>query len=268
MKICGGCGVEKPLDDFHRSHNGKYGRQGRCKDCVRAYRRSVAGTVVLAEKFCGRCETTKPIEGFAKNASARDGHQAFCRLCSGDVQREYEARHADLLALRRTQRLLEPVGENKTKVCRYCNTEKPLLEFYAHRGTADKRANKCKRCAQEYERQRRAKDHEKYREYLREWRAANPDRQRQMMRNWRLKLYGLTSDDYIAMYEQQDGRCKICGQSGEAFGGRRLHIDHDHDTGKVRGLLCGLCNTGIGHLGDSPERLRIAASYLEEARTR
>jgi hypothetical protein len=207
-----------------------------------------------------------PIESFAKNRAARDGRQAYCRHCSADIQREYLARNAELVALRRAKKLLEPIGVDKKKTCKKCGEDKPLLEFYAHRGTRDRRASWCKECAKVYDRARRAKDHARYRESLRQWREANSERRAELMRDWRLKLYGLRPQDYIDLYEAQEGRCKICGETGEAFGGRRLHVDHDHATGRVRGLLCGLCNTGIGHLGDSPERLRTAASYLEEAR--
>jgi len=79
----------------------------------------------------------------------------------------------------------------------------------------------------------------------------------------RLKLYGLTTEDYDALYDRQGGRCAICGCSeGESIKGA-FAIDHDHTTGRVRGLLCGLCNTAIGKLQDSPTLLRKAATYLE-----
>lgn len=218
-------------------------------------------------KRCPRCGDTKPLTDFHKNKSTRSGVQGYCKACAYLIQQEYLERNAELVALRRTQALLEPVGIDKTKLCRGCQQEKPLLEFYAHRSTKDKRATYCKVCAKVKDRERRAQDHEGYKQYLREWREMNREQQKRSMRNWRLKVYGLTPDDYIDMYEQQEGKCLLCGESGETFGGRRLHIDHDHETGKVRGLLCGLCNAGIGMLKDSPDLLRLAASYIEEART-
>lgn len=77
-------------------------------------------------------------------------------------------------------------------------------------------------------------------------------------------LYGLTVEEYENMLERQGGVCAICG-SGE-WGGtkhRVPHVDHDHETGKVRGLLCGDCNFGLGKFKDDPDRLRAAISYLE-----
>ena len=77
--------------------------------------------------------------------------------------------------------------------------------------------------------------------------------------------YGLTLDDYRKLLEQQDGKCLICGIEHRDEPRSRLVIDHDHDKGAthVRGLLCGLCNIGIGAFRDSPEYLRAAADYLE-----
>jgi hypothetical protein len=57
--------------------------------------------------------------------------------------------------------------------------------------------------------------------------------------------------------------CQVCGSSGS---NRRLSVDHDHTSGKVRGLLCASCNFAIGNMGDDPDKLRAAANYLEETR--
>jgi hypothetical protein len=65
------------------------------------------------------------------------------------------------------------------------------------------------------------------------------------------------------MLADQDGRCAICYTEAN---GRMWHIDHCHDTGKVRGILCDICNRGIGNLKDDPKLLRQAAEYLEAAR--
>lgn len=75
------------------------------------------------------------------------------------------------------------------------------------------------------------------------------------------------------MYVSQNGVCAICGkpetEKSRKGNVRSLHVDHNHDTGKVRGLLCGKCNRSIGVLGDSVQILRNAVKYLEhyEAQT-
>ena len=72
--------------------------------------------------------------------------------------------------------------------------------------------------------------------------------------------YGITFADYDAMLMKQDGRCAICRKPPK---GRYLHVDHDHETGAVRGLLCARCNTALGHINDDKNRLLGLIEYLE-----
>ena len=69
--------------------------------------------------------------------------------------------------------------------------------------------------------------------------------------------YGITLEEFNSMVLKSEGRCAICGATGD------LHVDHDHITGKVRGLLCNLCNPLLGYAKENPIRLREAAKYLE-----
>jgi hypothetical protein len=95
---------------------------------------------------------------------------------------------------------------------------------------------------------------------VREYRRNNPGKKR------RVDLaanYGITPEDYAAMLAAQGGGCAICGAAeGTEKRIKYLHVDHDHETGKVRGLLCHLCNLGIGKFQDDPELLVKAAHYL------
>jgi hypothetical protein len=77
------------------------------------------------------------------------------------------------------------------------------------------------------------------------------------------RVYGITLAEYDKMFEDQGGKCAICGNSDEVEG-RRLAIDHCHDSGKVRGLLCGKCNRGLGLFYDNQELLENAISYLNK----
>lgn len=78
-----------------------------------------------------------------------------------------------------------------------------------------------------------------------------------------VKTYGITLEQFDAMLAVQDGKCAICRGDGD---GKAWHVDHCHDTNRVRGILCALCNRGIGHFRESAELLRSAATYMTEAR--
>lgn len=102
------------------------------------------------------------------------------------------------------------------------------------------------------------------REKSRNWRLDNPERSKASVRNATLKKkYGITLEDYTALLSKQRGQCRICGTLKSEWG--QLAVDHNHDTGAVRGLLCFNCNTSIGKMGDDPKLLRRAAEYLEES---
>lgn len=91
-------------------------------------------------------------------------------------------------------------------------------------------------------------------------RESSPDRLRS---ETAFRTYGITQQQYDTMLAQQDGACAIC--RGEHVGpGERLHIDHDHTTGEVRGLLCSKCNTLLGLADDNADRLAAAITYLTE----
>lgn len=90
----------------------------------------------------------------------------------------------------------------------------------------------------------------------------------QRNREWELKKnFGITESDYNELLIDQDGKCKICNQpervklkNGNV---KRLAVDHCHDTGKIRGLLCYACNIAIGLFNHESSRLRVAAFYCE-----
>lgn len=79
------------------------------------------------------------------------------------------------------------------------------------------------------------------------------------------KQYGITPEDYDAMYEAQKGCCAICGIH-QSETKHKLHVDHCHETGTVRGLLCKNCNLALGNFKDSITNLSSAISYLEANR--
>lgn len=78
---------------------------------------------------------------------------------------------------------------------------------------------------------------------------------------WLAREYGLTYEFFCKMFQKQDGKCKICGLPQLE---KRLAIDHDHKTGKIRGLLCDKCNRGLGHFNDDTNLMKLAIDYLVE----
>jgi hypothetical protein len=128
------------------------------------------------------------------------------------------------------------------------------------------RCDPCRAAMRAYQTDWRKKNPERYRaiarrskaknrEKSRRWREANPERIRA---NERLRVYGLTDEAYQALLTSQAGRCAICGNAGT------LHVDHDHKTGAVRGLLCPRCNMGIGMMDEDLDRLAASIRYLSK----
>jgi hypothetical protein len=105
----------------------------------------------------------------------------------------------------------------------------------------------------------KAKINEQRRLAARNWRKNNPEKWAVERNKIRLDRYNLTQEAHDAMLAAQEGRCAIC--SVEFTG--TPHIDHCHASGRVRGLLCGLCNTGLGKFRDNPVFLTRAVSYLQ-----
>lgn len=186
-----------------------------------------------------------------------------------------------------------------TKVCTKCNKTKPLDEFHRNKNSKDGRVCHCKPCvkvssavwAAANPERRKATDKawsdansERARATTKAWREANPERAKAASEAWReanperyrktrrrnhLKRYSITLEQFEDMLSAQDGGCGICAID-EPGGMGNFHVDHDHtccssDSACVkclRGLLCHMCNLGVGALGDSVEGIIRAIDYL------
>jgi hypothetical protein len=123
---------------------------------------------------------------------------------------------------------------------------------------------RAKKSAKEYRSQREVKD----RKNLVRRVEINPARREVNMR-MNLRRYGISPDQYREMVAAQNNRCAICGEEPDPNGikaASRLHVDHDHVTGRNRDLLCCRCNQGIGYFKDDPALFRAAADYIERHR--
>ena len=149
--------------------------------------------------------------------------------------------------------------------CTKCFRVDLLENFPSHKQRRYGKARNCKTCKSEAGKSWYKENRDKANQASRAWYKENSD----SVRVKNLKKFGITAEDYDRMLISQNGVCKICRlpetQVDRRTGGvRRLAVDHCHSTDKVRGLLCCGCNTGIGNLGDSAERLRAAADYVEK----
>ena len=142
----------------------------------------------------------------------------------------------------------------ETKTCNACSKTKPLSDFHYSNSGSGKRKSKCKECQAKYFQEYRAKNTLRLQE---KWRDASKRYHSYDNRRLRtLRKYNLTLDEYNDILESQDNKCLICKRK------MALVIDHDHETGVVRGLLCNACNLAIGYFEDSTERLESAVKYI------
>lgn len=165
-------------------------------------------------------------------------------------------------ALLPSERLAQPTP---LRTCNTCGLAQPLGGFYNEPNSSEGLRARCKNCCREASRKRYADNRDLYkaqvREYRKQKRASNPElwAYQNYLRQIRCK-FGLSEEDLLHLLERQAGVCAICG--GAPNGTGRFHVDHDHNTDRIRGLLCSNCNRGIGHLQDDPDLLVAAAEYL------
>jgi hypothetical protein len=178
------------------------------------------------------------------------------------------------------------IGEGEAKKCSRCQVSRPRTDFASNKSMSDGLQAYCRECSAEYYRQRQEAKGRTVREkvlvppghkYCRgcneirphsDWHRKNsaPDGLASRCKVCKaatgpadhlLRKYGLTEAERDAMVASQMGLCVICLKAPA------VHVDHCHETGRVRGVLCFNCNSAIGKLGDDPDAVRRAAAYLE-----
>lgn len=202
---------------------------------------------------CTKCGGSGPFEVSHKNPT---GFSRRCKACATKNAREWARNNA------------KQTGEDPPlpagKLCTQCGCGGP---FYRQKGTKDGWTHKCVECCKKdpsrqpaalraRAKSRRLKNPEKAKAKDAVERVKYADRRKA---NWDLWAYGLAPGERQAMVEAQGGKCAICA---EALKPTRTDVDHDHVTKKVRGILCRLCNSMLGHFKDDPLRLELAIQYL------
>lgn len=146
-----------------------------------------------------------------------------------------------------------------TKICTSCEQDKPFNEYHRSRPKKDGSyglRSICKSCFMD-------KNMDIY------YNKGGKERQKARSFKNNLKRYGITPDDYYKLLNQQKGLCFICSTNtvNRTQVSYNLFVDHDHKTGKVRGLLCHHCNAGLGHFKDNTALLSKAIEYLDANRS-
>lgn len=193
-------------------------------------------------KVCEACNTEKDIRQFSWVNKAGTGvRRRVCRQCWNEKLRNTQPR---------------PVMTG-TRTCTVCKIEKPVAQFCQTKKGAGYRHSQCRECT--LERAKRYRKTDRYKE-LRERNRGKESRE--MRARHLVHRYGITEAEYQEILKSQGGVCCLCGANHPGGRKKTFAVDHDHQTKRVRGLLCWKCNVGLGKLGDTVESLERAVEYL------
>jgi hypothetical protein len=199
------------------------------------------------EKVCNKCGESKPLDQFPQPKN-RPGPSSPCKACAVERVRRWKsanterAKANDRAAYERLRNDPEAWAQNLAQ-----QREDGRARTRAKSPKGKTFAVECKRCGESFE----YVFHRRYRTVC--------DLCRRNDGLW--KKFGLTGPQAEQLRAQ--GYCDICSGTEPRGHYNEWHIDHDHATGEIRGLLCAHCNTALGLLGDDPDRMRRAADYLE-----
>ncbi|RZU75270.1 recombination endonuclease VII [Micromonospora kangleipakensis] len=183
-------------------------------------------------KICPQCERRLSVTEFHRNRRRADGLAYYCKTCA--AARSEASRRKRGIGAQRKPAAPVPAG---LKWCPDCDQVKPLEDFPRTRKSPG-RHSYCKPCHNSRTRETKQRLHGGDREYhLR-------------------RRYGIGEQEFRELLAEQGGVCAVCGHPDPE------HVDHDHRTGWVRGILCFNCNGGLGQFRDSPARLARAITYL------
>lgn len=197
-------------------------------------------------KTCIGCQQSKSLDSFPIDRKMKGGRGGRCKVCTNEAARAWRAARPEVVAQRNEARRNAPSdvvdARNAARRAAYAEDE-TLRERLRSQAQAWREANPDKVEAQ------KVRDRENH--------VHDPNASRQ---RW-LRAYGLTQEKYEELVALQDGRCAVCDRACARYGAR-LPIDHNHDTGRVRGLVCDNCNKALGLFNDDVGLLLAAASYL------
>ena len=206
----------------------------------------------MNSKICSKCKLDKELSSFYYRKD-KNTYDSICRECLAKYKREYYQKNKD--RLREIDNIYRSDPERREK------KNKKQREYYQKNKKKISEQNKIKRGGE---------NKELYNENQKLYRQNNPEK----VTNYRLKSnYNITLYEYNEIFNNQDGRCLICNielvhrlDNLKSYPSESILsgvIDHDHETGKIRGILCNKCNMGIGLLKHDTSILLSAVKYLE-----
>jgi hypothetical protein len=144
-------------------------------------------------------------------------------------------------------------------ICSKCGEDKSENDFYLPKtsGNYFSRGRQCKTCQRKKVDEYNIINRENV---LAKKRKAYQNNKTPYYENWLKRSFGISLNEYNSMLDSQGGVCAICGTKEN----RNLAVDHDHNTGKIRGLLCTNCNTAIGSFKDDINIMERAINYMKE----
>lgn len=242
---------------------------------------ATVSVIAIGLKTCIACQQAQPLSGFRFEPRVRSKTTARCHECLKIQNREWakanpekvrtarlksQEKHSQKWADERRHRMKEKRKERRAvlgippllprltddgRLCTHCRRRKPTSEFPPDASRSDSLSCYCRPCLnyrmRQYSRNPRVKA----------YRA-------QFMRHYDLRKYGLTIEQFETIVASQNSRCAICSVELE-FGTGGCGVDHNHATKKVRGVLCRLCNVGIGHFREDAAMMLKAIDYLRRS---
>ncbi len=187
-------------------------------------------------KVCRDCGLAKDLGDFSPAKKAKDGRTSYCKDCLSVRHRRYreQGRGGPVKRVRNPL----PVGECTDKWCPACCSVQALSSFGRNRSSADGLTAYCRPC---------------HNQATRDFLARKGGSRDYHLR----RRYGITQADCDSLVAAQGGVCALCQKL------KPEHVDQDHVTGRVRGVLCSCCNQGLGSFRDDVASLRAAADYIE-----
>lgn len=184
----------------------------------------------MATKMCTKCKIIKDTLEFSKRKRSRDGFFIWCKKCDNEHSKKYQKEHLEGARLRKKRWYKRHSVEQSLKSNNYNKehrTEKTL--------------------------------------YMREFCKKHPEETLLYRRNYNcMRAHGITLKQKEEMILNQDNKCLICEIDLRQLNTKKVHVDHDHKTNKIRGILCHYCNTALGFLEEDLEKVYKLAEYVKK----